>query len=882
MKHGKRLSYVLIVILVLSIFYIPSQGFASDNKSSSDTFIADLQITYYGYEFQEGSTDAALVESSQYIALDTENDATNVSLTYPFDKEKDVFIMGTDPARNAIKEKVIFDNDGKCTLSITSEAADGTKKQYKLHFVQDIKCNAYLRYNYNDNGESNSAFSSLEFDSDNYYMADIGTTMASDATIEDITLYVIHPDGTNESQAVNLVDGRKATNTFRSTIGGTQKTFTLETVRSMIGIPGTDKMGMYNQGEVDLLSEKEINIAVEPNWDYFETYFQDELKRFNHETFTCEWSIFSDEGAAEIDEEILGIERKNEVVINYLDAGKATISAVVKDGKGNTANPSVDVFVSNVDIEYSWNNYGIGTEITDRDYEYSNWGRIWDNTLGYLEAEAGYQRVVRAVKYDSSKQSTVVNGDSAIEMKIADSSVASITKAKGKDYWIITPVKKGKTTITVTDKNNKYNTVTYDLAVTGHNWGFWKTDSTGETHSRKCKDENCEAIETAKHYMEPWYIMEGPSENHEGTRIRECLTCGYAERQSIPMLKDESTALFSLTGTITGHKGINYKSVKAWLEGLDGAIYQADVSKGTLDNQTGKTAYKYTVSAPEGQYSLVVEAITDKEIMVNRTAVVKLTSKAVNKNINLPNGQAKSEVKSEKGATTALVDGLDALADGFIETNNLPTDAVVQVEFIISEPDAKDKGKEKIHDKAPKNCELQFMDFTIQKTMFYGEGSSVDLGFIADTGERLLSIIIPFDSNGKEVFNIYRYHDGGVDIIGYKPNKDGEYMEVFNDHIIIHAKKFSTYAIGYGEDVTADNDNNNTDADGDSTEQNDDRISSNIGNDSANNNSDNHNTIDENADINVSETGDHIDVKLLFCIMILTLLISIPVIVVKR
>lgn len=46
---------------------------------------------------------------------------------------------------------------------------------------------------------------------------------------------------------------------------------------------------------------------------------------------------------------------------------------------------------------------------------------------------------------------------------------------------------------------------------------------------------------------------------------------------------------------------------------------------------------------------------------------------------------------------------------------------------------------------------------------------------------------------------IYRYHDGGVDVISTTKNADGEYIELSKDgkQLTLYIKKFSEYAIGY-------------------------------------------------------------------------------------
>ena len=63
--------------------------------------------------------------------------------------------------------------------------------------------------------------------------------------------------------------------------------------------------------------------------------------------------------------------------------------------------------------------------------------------------------------------------------------------------------------------------------------------------------------------------------------------------------------------------------------------------------------------------------------------------------------------------------------------------------------------------------------------------------------ENLLSftVDIPAEIQGKAEYIVLREHDGAVDALTTSKNADGEYIEVKNNTIIIHAKKFSAYQL---------------------------------------------------------------------------------------
>lgn len=240
---------------------------------------------------------------------------------------------------------------------------------------------------------------------------------------------------------------------------------------------------------------------------------------------------------------------------------------------------------------------------------------------------------------------------------------------------------------------------------------------------------------------------------------------------------------YTLTGTITGHKGVAYVSVSARLVGLDGEAYLAVIEGGDSLDGTDKKKCTYSVLAPAGQYSLEVEAKTAQGVIVNRTALVKLTGNGQVKNINLPNGQAKSKVNVKKSGTTALVGGLDDL----ILDND---DAVIggtpsEVTFTIDDVNHSAQEAVAIRN-AASGRKLDFFEFSVEKN-----GNK-----ITDTGSVTLEIVLPFECSGKDNVKVYRYHDEEVDTLT-EQEVNGEKIEIASDSITIYAKKFSVYAVGY-------------------------------------------------------------------------------------
>jgi len=101
-------------------------------------------------------------------------------------------------------------------------------------------------------------------------------------------------------------------------------------------------------------------------------------------------------------------------------------------------------------------------------------------------------------------------------------------------------------------------------------------------------------------------------------------------------------------------------------------------------------------------------------------------------------------------------------------------------------------------DSAADKRQFTFHEITLEKST---EGIH-ETEEITET-KNLLEIIVPFITNGKTSFRVYRYHENAVHELTPAPNSDGEYIEIGEEHITIHAKFFSTYAISYVEETEA-------------------------------------------------------------------------------
>ena len=263
-----------------------------------------------------------------------------------------------------------------------------------------------------------------------------------------------------------------------------------------------------------------------------------------------------------------------------------------------------------------------------------------------------------------------------------------------------------------------------------------------------------------------------------------------------------------VSGEIKAHKA-EYTSITVRLDSLDGIIYVGTVGEGVTNNSGNKTLYPYTVNAPKGTYTLYVIAVTTEGVTVTRNALVTLGDAAITQDFNLPDGQAKSkksEVKIDKDAPQILAGGLDVIID---QEEVDPDTVAVELTLVVKAVEETSQEAAKIHEQVvtqPSSQEkLEFVELTVEKVVTdkSGEENRENLSNLSE----LIQIVIPFDCNGRNNIQVYRYHEGTVDTLTTIANEDGEKIEVYDTYIVLYSKKFSTYAIGFTEEDKEDEEN---------------------------------------------------------------------------
>ena len=150
---------------------------------------------------------------------------------------------------------------------------------------------------------------------------------------------------------------------------------------------------------------------------------------------------------------------------------------------------------------------------------------------------------------------------------------------------------------------------------------------------------------------------------------------------------------------------------------------------------------------------------------------------------------AGSEPKADVSKTT--VGGLDAVADKYAESGKKVALLLTVTPKTAEEVDAAVRAAIEERSAGQK---VEFVDMTLSKSVDDAPATT-----ISSTGDRLLTINIPFATSGVSVGSMaaYRCIDGKVETLTSTPNADGEFIEVRGGVLVVHTGKPATYAIGY-------------------------------------------------------------------------------------
>lgn len=218
-----------------------------------------------------------------------------------------------------------------------------------------------------------------------------------------------------------------------------------------------------------------------------------------------------------------------------------------------------------------------------------------------------------------------------------------------------------------------------------------------------------------------------------------------------------------------------------------------------------------TESGTNGKIRTSIATITNSDITI---AVIKMPEKNVSSKLIVENND-------ESGlAGGAVVGGLDDVAEEKASSEAGASTTVtmtVESEKDLTSADEnelsdeqKESKKEQLEIKnnttAKSLGKMDFLDLSIIMRVQAGSGT-VTQSAITDTGSKVLEIVIPYQTSGRKSITAFRKHGTEaakpLEELKIRPTSKTDFVDgkffVGNGFIVIYAKKFSTYAIGYSE-----------------------------------------------------------------------------------
>lgn len=240
---------------------------------------------------------------------------------------------------------------------------------------------------------------------------------------------------------------------------------------------------------------------------------------------------------------------------------------------------------------------------------------------------------------------------------------------------------------------------------------------------------------------------------------------------------------------------------------VDGIVVDSDgvpVPNASITIKAGNVDYKNTTTDSEGKFTILnvkygtYNLVAEKD-GVTVTVIFDIQAEKVSQTITLPRGKTNSVVDVLGDTPKLVVGGLNTLFDSSeIYTSSDETvvagGGTVELRMTVEEKDAAALGEDgtKIALAASGMTPL-YLDVHLTKNVISGDGQAVSTTLTELP--QLLDIFIPLRESNAEGCRIFRVHNGVTDEITEIPNEYGEYFEIQGTSIIVHAKRFSTYAV---------------------------------------------------------------------------------------
>ena len=258
--------------------------------------------------------------------------------------------------------------------------------------------------------------------------------------------------------------------------------------------------------------------------------------------------------------------------------------------------------------------------------------------------------------------------------------------------------------------------------------------------------------------------------------------------------------------------------------GVHGAKVELRKGKEVIATTTTDIYGHYSfVDVPDGDYNIVIiykDGIGDdatEKTMTSLVGVNRESGESPNITVEMPDGNVSSkvEIKEEEvvhekiDLSGAIVAGVDSVANNETPESNehitikLEITPKADVTTSNEAADAEIKLEQSEIKKKAADKTVEFLDLSLIKTVTLENDPNTRSDSNIEEASALLTIILPFDTQNTKDIVVYRYHDGVADAMKKNPEANEEGYVVGNGVVTIYTKKFSTYAIGYHEDITS-------------------------------------------------------------------------------
>ncbi|MEA4955361.1 MAG: InlB B-repeat-containing protein, partial [Pseudoflavonifractor sp.] len=240
---------------------------------------------------------------------------------------------------------------------------------------------------------------------------------------------------------------------------------------------------------------------------------------------------------------------------------------------------------------------------------------------------------------------------------------------------------------------------------------------------------------------------------------------------------------------------------------LDGVVNDADgnpVPGAAITIRAGNVDYKTTTADLDGRFTILAVKYGTYNLVAEKngvtvTTILAIQAEKVSQTITLPRGKTSSVVDVLGNAPELVVGSLNTLFDrpevytGSDETV-VAGGGTVELRMTVEEKDAATLGEDAAQiTLAASGMTPLYLDVKLTKNVISGDRSEVSTTLTELP--QLLDIIIPLGDTSGEGCRIFRVHNGATDEITNTPNEYGEYFEIHGSSVIVHAGRFSTYAI---------------------------------------------------------------------------------------